>query len=166
VIETEHLLAGVDVTQSTLADALRAFGAPTSRDTHDLVNVDAHGAFTLAHTTWGLGDVTVHAVTRVSLQDAAESVVGLRVAGKGLGFQTGAGVQAGDIVSSVLERYGLPGRTDPLCYDFTDGGSLIIRVESDHVVELQLMSPWLASMCREGPEDDEAVEQGDEADER
>lgn len=169
-VNTEHQLAGLDVTRHTLEDACRAFGMPSLRDTHDLIESDSRGAFTLAHVEWGLGDVTVAVVTRVRMDDeSAEEVVAIRVSGRGMDYQTGAGLRVGDTMADAIVRYGPPSRADPSSFRLADGGYLSLVVRADQVIEIQLMSPWFAAMSslqRDGtPESDEAVEQGDEADE-
>ena len=157
---TEHELAGIDVTRDDLDKAYAAFGKPTRRDTHDDLCSDHRGAFTLAHVEWNLGDVSVAVVSRVAVDhDLPEEVVAIRVSGRGLGYQTGAGLRLGDSLAEAIARYGPPDSMEQPSFRLADGGRISLQVREGQVAEIQVMSPWLAGGI-------EAVEQGDEADER
>jgi len=143
--KTEHELAGINVTTSTLDEARKALGEPTRRATHDLLGSDPRGAFTLAHVEWNLGDVALAVVTRVAVDhECPEEVVAVRVKGPGLGHQTSAGLKPGDSVDEAIACYGAPQSEDPLWFRFSDGGRLMAVVQSGRICEIHLWSPWLA----------------------
>jgi hypothetical protein len=142
---TEHELAGINVTTSTLDEARHALGEPARRATHDLLGSDLRGAFTLAHVEWNLGDVALAVITRVAVDhECPEEVVAVRVIGRGLGHQTGAGLKTGDSVEEAVACYGPPQSADPLWFRFSDGGRLMALVRSGRIFAIHLWSPWLA----------------------